>query len=117
VALERDTGPWATPTGDSAPPAGDTPSPVLETPPLSPAAPPSLNSRQARVLPAIVRQGSITRVGYQELLDGLPQRTAVHDLKDLVEKGCLVKRGSGPATRYEPTEAAIALAVDLAANG
>ncbi len=117
VALERETRPWPTPTGDSAPPAGDTPPPAPEAPPLPPSAPPSLNSRQARALPAIVRQGSITRVGYQELLDGLPQRTAVHDLKDLVEKGCLVKRGSGPATRYEPTDTAIALAVDLAANG
>lgn len=106
IVLDREPGPWPTPIEVPAEPK------ETFTPP--PAEPPALNARQTRALPAIVRQGSITRGGYQDLLDGLPQRTAVHDLKDLVEKGYLVKRGSGPATRYETTEAAIALAVDLA---
>jgi two-component system, NtrC family, response regulator HydG len=68
---------------------------------------PALSPRQARVLPVIISQGSITRGRYQTLLGGIPQRTAAYDLKDLVEKGLLEKRGSGPATRYEPTLSAI----------
>lgn len=84
------------------PDAGDA-APATEPP----AAGPPLNKRQARLLPTIIEQGSITRSRYQELLGGIPQRTAAYDLKDMVEKGLLRKRGSGPATCYEPTLAAL----------
>ncbi|WP_052360195.1 sigma 54-interacting transcriptional regulator [Solidesulfovibrio alcoholivorans] len=67
-----------------------------------------LGPRQAALLPRIAREGRITRARYQELAGGIPQRTAAHDLRQLVDKGLLVRRGSGPATRYEPTEAALA---------
>jgi DNA-binding NtrC family response regulator len=70
----------------------------------------TLNVRQRAVLPVIVREGSLTRGRYQELNGNLPQRTAVHDLRDMVEKGLLVRRGSGPATRYEATPEGIAAA-------
>ncbi len=83
-------------------------------PPHGGAAPPrpgpTLNPRQARALPAIVREGSVTRGRYQELVGNLPQRTAAHDLRDMVEKGLLARLGSGPATRYEPTAHGISAA-------
>ncbi|MBU4244385.1 MAG: sigma 54-interacting transcriptional regulator [Pseudodesulfovibrio sp.] len=61
-----------------------------------------LNERQSKVYPLLVARGGITRSEYQDFVgDGLPSRTAIYDLNDLVKKGCLVKVGSGPATRYE----------------
>jgi DNA-binding NtrC family response regulator len=61
-----------------------------------------LNERQSKVYPLLVARGSITRSEYQDFVGGgLPARTAIYDLNDLVKKGCLVKVGSGPATRYE----------------
>lgn len=73
----------------------------------SPGQPP-LGPRQAALLPVIVREGGITRARYQKLAGAIPQRTAAHDLRQLVDMGLLVRRGSGPATRYEPTNAAVA---------
>ncbi|MFU2209519.1 sigma 54-interacting transcriptional regulator [Solidesulfovibrio sp. C21] len=72
----------------------------------------ALNTRQRAALPTIVREGSVTRGRYEALCGGIPQRTAVHDLRDMVDKGLLARRGSGPATRYEPTPAGV-----LAAGG
>lgn len=69
---------------------------------------PALGPRQAALLPVIVREGGITRARYQALAGAIPQRTAAHDLRQLVDMGLLAKRGSGPATRYEPTPAAVA---------
>lgn len=61
----------------------------------------SLNVRQARVIPLLLQKGEISRAEYQrEVGDGLPARTALYDLQDLVTKGILVKTGRGPATRY-----------------
>ncbi|WP_034609453.1 sigma 54-interacting transcriptional regulator [Desulfovibrio aminophilus] len=60
-----------------------------------------LSSRQLRVLPLIVTRGEVTRNDYQELAGGgLPSRTAIYDLQDLVKKGVLLREGRGPATRY-----------------
>jgi DNA-binding NtrC family response regulator len=59
-----------------------------------------LNARQRKVLPEILIRGEITRGDYQALAGGIPARTALHDLGDLVGRGLLVKLGSGPSTRY-----------------
>jgi DNA-binding NtrC family response regulator len=65
-----------------------------------------LNARQEKVLPRILERGEVTRSQYQDLVGGgLPSRTALYDLKDLVEKGLLIRVGQGPATRYVPVEA------------
>jgi DNA-binding NtrC family response regulator len=63
-----------------------------------------LNARQEKALPQILQRGGVTRSEYQDLVGGaLPSRTALYDLKDLVEKGIMVRVGQGPATRYVPT--------------
>jgi DNA-binding NtrC family response regulator len=63
--------------------------------------PPALNRRQRLVFDHIRANGRITRSEYQEIVGGgLPARTAIYDLQDLVAKGILVKAGSGPATHY-----------------
>ncbi len=70
-------------------------------PPAS--APEGLNPRQLRAWPAILAEGRITRSRYQELVGGgLPVRTAIYDLQDLVARGLLRKAGKGPATHYLP---------------
>ena len=62
-----------------------------------------LNARQEKALPQILQRGGVTRSEYQDLVGGaLPSRTALYDLKDLVEKGIMVRVGQGPATRYVP---------------
>lgn len=114
IDAEVDAGagpPGGTAGGPGAPPAVGTDSLAA----MAASAPPpgaalsvprvALGPRQAAMLPRIVRDGGITRARYQELAGDIPQRTAAHDLKVLVDKGLLVRRGSGPATRYEPTAA------------
>ncbi len=59
------------------------------------------NPRQAKAMPFILKNNGVTRTEYQELLGGLPPRTAIYDLSDLVKKGVLVKTGAGPSTRYQ----------------
>jgi len=60
-----------------------------------------LNARQRRALRALVDLESFTRQDYQDAGgDNLPQRTAQHDLQDLVTRGIVRKQGRGPATRY-----------------
>lgn len=66
-------------------------------------APDGLNPRQLRAWPSILAEGRITRSRYQELVGGgLPVRTAIYDLQDLVARGLLRKVGKGPATHYLP---------------
>jgi DNA-binding NtrC family response regulator len=82
---------------------GETPPPVAPVTPLDASFHGSvaLNARQEKALPVILQRGSITRSAYQEISGAdLPSRTALYDLKDLVEKGILVRVGQGPATRY-----------------
>lgn len=81
--------------GESPPQADRTVSPAF--------APEGLNPRQLRAWPAILAEGRITRSRYQELVGGgLPVRTAIYDLQDLVARGLLRKAGKGPATHYLP---------------
>jgi predicted HTH transcriptional regulator len=63
----------------------------------------ALNERQQKAMPTILQKGGVTRREYQKMFDGgMSSRTALYDLKDLVEKGFLQKMGLGPATRYVP---------------
>jgi len=63
--------------------------------------PPDLNVRQKKAFPFILRKVEITRSEYQAAVgNNLPSRTALYDLRDLVERGLLKKTGRGPATRY-----------------
>jgi len=60
-----------------------------------------LNTRQRRALRALYGRESFSRQDYQEAGgEGVPQRTAQHDLQDLVNRGIVLKEGRGPATRY-----------------
>jgi DNA-binding NtrC family response regulator len=59
-----------------------------------------LTSRQRKALRALLDHGPFSRQDYQEAGGGVPQRTAQHDLQDLVRRGILDKEGRGPATRY-----------------
>jgi DNA-binding NtrC family response regulator len=62
---------------------------------------PSLNPRQRKAMPQLLRRGEISRVEYQSIVGaGLPLRTAQYDLNDLIKKGILLRSGKGPATRY-----------------
>ncbi len=74
----------------------------LEQSPVAPEADlESLSPRQKSLWPEILRQGGITRAGYQKLLPkGVPVRTAQYDLGDFVRRGMLKKEGGGPSTRY-----------------
>ncbi|MCK8601618.1 sigma 54-interacting transcriptional regulator [Desulfoferrobacter suflitae] len=60
-----------------------------------------LNKRQEKILSVLLEAGEISRSEYQQIVgDGLPTRTAVYDLQDLVKKGIVRKVGRGPAVRY-----------------
>jgi DNA-binding NtrC family response regulator len=60
-----------------------------------------LNVRQRKALRALLDRESFSRQDYQEAGGhGVPQRTAQHDLQDLVNRGIVLKEGRGPATRY-----------------
>ena len=74
--------------------------------PLEPAVDPSaleapLSGRQRKALRALLDRESFSRQDYQDAGgSGVPQRTAQHDLQDLVNRGIVRKEGRGPATRY-----------------
>ena len=72
-------------------PAADEPDPALDAP---------LTGRQRRALRALLDREAFSRQDYQEAGDDIPQRTAQHDLQDLVSRGILKKDGRVPATRY-----------------
>lgn len=59
-----------------------------------------LNQRQLAAYALIQSKGEVSRKDYEQMHGGLPSRTAVYDLQDLVKKGILQKTGRGPATRY-----------------
>lgn len=66
-----------------------------------------LSVRQRKALRALLGRESFSRQDYQEAGGGgVPQRTAQHDLQDLVNRGILQKNGRGPATRYRPARGA-----------
>jgi len=60
-----------------------------------------LSVRARKALRALLDRESFSRQDYQEAGGGgVPQRTAQHDLQDLVNRGILQKDGRGPSTRY-----------------
>ena len=73
-------------------PALDSEPPVLDSP---------LSSRQRKALRTLLDRPTFTRQDYQDAGGSdVPQRTAQHDLQDLVTRGIVLKEGRGPATRY-----------------
>lgn len=62
---------------------------------------PRLNTRLARLLPQIVKLGSISRQEYQDMAGkDISMRTAQYDLQILVRLGLVRREGRGPAQRY-----------------
>jgi two-component system, NtrC family, response regulator HydG len=75
--------------------------PAGAAPPVEVAGLVPLNARQRRALRVLYGRESFSRQDYQEGGgEGVPQRTAQHDLQDLVNRGIVFKEGRGPATRY-----------------
>ncbi|MDD3991958.1 MAG: sigma 54-interacting transcriptional regulator [Desulfobacteraceae bacterium] len=62
-----------------------------------------LNPRQRRAMAVLGAADEFSRSDYEQAAGGIPSRTAVHDLNDLVQKGWLRRIGKGPATRYVRT--------------
>ncbi len=60
-----------------------------------------LKDRQKAALLRIFAEGSITNKKYREEYN-VSQKTAFLELSDLVEKGILIRKGEGRATKYEP---------------
>lgn len=87
----EDEAPVAAPAGDAPRVEAATYSPTLDAP---------LTGRQRKALRALLEHGPFTRQDYQVAGGDVPQRTAQHDLQDLVRRGILGKEGRGPATRY-----------------
>jgi DNA-binding NtrC family response regulator len=76
-----------------------------------PASPGGLNPRQRKALAALSHLAAISRQDYQNAAGpDVPDRTAQHDLKELVARGLLRKSGRGPSTRYHPVPGARDLA-------
>jgi len=103
----------AFPAGTPENPASEPPGPAADPPPQPPRPPEpapgsqasanGLNPRQRKALSALGHLAAISRQDYQEAAGaGVPDRTAQHDLKELVDKGFLRKSGRGPSTRYHP---------------
>ena len=80
-------------------PAGETPR--VEAAAESPSLDAPLTGRQRKALRALLEHGPFTRQDYQIAGGDVPQRTAQHDLQDLVRRGILGKEGRGPSTRYQ----------------
>ncbi len=60
----------------------------------------SMNERQARALTFVRENGSITSRDYQQLCPDVTAETLRLDLKDLVDRGVLLKIGSKKGTHY-----------------
>ncbi|MEO8288280.1 MAG: hypothetical protein ABI670_17785 [Chloroflexota bacterium] len=58
-----------------------------------------LNERQLRALEIVQEQGSIRNDSYRATTD-ISDRTAARELRELVDLGLLVRRGSGKALHY-----------------
>jgi ATP-dependent DNA helicase RecG len=58
-----------------------------------------LNERQLQAIPYLRKQGSISKREYQDLVL-VSARTALYDLTALVNKGVLVRVGTGKSSRY-----------------
>jgi len=62
----------------------------------------ALNPRQRLGLAYLSENGQMSRAQYQAIVgQNVPPRTAQYDLRDMVERGLLVVKGRGPATRYQ----------------
>ena len=60
-----------------------------------------LSQRQRKALRELLERPNFSRKDYQDAGGSdVPQRTAQHDLQDLVSRGIVVKEGKGPSTRY-----------------
>jgi len=59
-----------------------------------------LNPRQKKALAFVNQQGLITNRDYITLFPGITSRTALNDLRELVDEGILQKKGSTKGTYY-----------------
>lgn len=107
VQDDRDTDPDQGPAVVIHPPtAPDEPAVVDEPPPAreahpAPPLPEGLNERQRKGLAYVQAFGIMSRAEYQRVVgEGVPQRTAQYDLRDLVERKVLHVQRKGPSTRY-----------------
>ena len=58
-----------------------------------------ISARQEKALQYLATQGKITTLEYQRLC-GVGERQSLKDLRDMTEKGMLVRSGRGRATHY-----------------
>jgi len=59
-----------------------------------------LNDRQKQIMVEVQAEGKVTS-GWCRKTFGVTYDTAYRDLSDLADRGILVQRGKGRATRYE----------------
>jgi predicted HTH transcriptional regulator len=60
----------------------------------------ALNERQIKLVQYIERQGVLTMTEGRDLLPDVSDDTVLRDLRDLTEKGLVVKRGKTKGVRY-----------------
>ncbi|MDL2267297.1 sigma 54-interacting transcriptional regulator [Desulfovibrio sp. OttesenSCG-928-G15] len=97
LAADQETSSAAPQTQSTAPQT----LPLAKTPEPGAAQTQGLNERQLRALSFIRRQGKITRAEYESVVGAeVSSRTAQNDLRELVERGILIRKGAGPGTSY-----------------
>lgn len=59
-----------------------------------------LSTRQQRAIDYLLKHGKITNSQYREINPEIKERTALNDLKDLVDKGFISLKGKGRYAHY-----------------
>lgn len=71
------------------------------TPSIAPTSAAGLNDRQRKIIEALKPKGSLKALSIAEVLGGgVTDRTIRNDLRVLVERGWIARRGQGPSTMY-----------------
>ena len=77
--------------------------PTSEPPPSSNKAPDHLNDRQERLLEILKKRRSISNPDYADMMN-VSDRTGLRDLRDLIDRGYVVKVGSRRSAEYRLIE-------------